>query len=60
MYTDRDREQSFGSAGPVIEFVATFSFHTMVQIWYVIVDDDSRSADRHFKVESILAFLGRF
>ena len=48
MYTDRDREPSFGSAGPVIEFVAIFSFHTMVQIWYVIVDDDSRSANQHF------------
>ena len=60
MYTDRDREPSFGLAGPVIEFVATFSFYTIVQIWYVIVDDDSRSVDRHFKVESILVFLGRF
>ena len=44
----------------MIEFVATFSLHTIVQIWYVIVDDDSRSADHHFKVKRILAFLGIF
>ena len=39
MYTDGDCEPSFGSAGPVIEFVAKFSFDD-VDVDADVDDDD--------------------
>ena len=54
---------SFKLVDPVIQDMTTFSFHRQFHMWYVTVDDDDddrRSANRYFKVERILVFLGIF